>query len=176
VLELNGNAIQTAAYIPDITLGLLTSDERGNVTATYDEHKASLLPPQTYTATCAVDPATGRMPITSAGTKAILYLVSNAKAFVLGADASSSSGLLEAQSGSTLVNTSLKGNYLGGTLPWPDPNVVSLVAVDGAGNAQFTSDRHPSDTFGYVFIRSKPIEGSRLPEINVRTPHCQLII
>ena len=80
--------------------------------------------------------------------QAILYLVSNAEAFVLGADASISSGLLEAQSGSPLVNTSLKGNYLGDTLPWPDLKVVSLVAVDGAGNPQFTSDRHPSDTFG----------------------------
>jgi hypothetical protein len=144
VLELNGNAPQTAAFIPDITLGLLTSDGKGNVTATYDEYKASLLAPQTYTATYAVDAATGRTPITSGGTKAILYLVSNTKAFVLEADASTSSGLLEAQSGSPFTNTSLKGNYLGGTIPWPDLNVVSLVAADGAGNAQFTSDSSSS--------------------------------
>ena len=97
VLELNGNAPQTAAFIPDITLGLLTSDGNGNVTASYDEYKASLLAPQTYTATYVVDPATGRTPITSGGTKAILYLVSDTKAFVLGGDASTSSGLLEAQ-------------------------------------------------------------------------------
>jgi hypothetical protein len=103
-----------------------------------------LLAPQSYTATYAVDPATGRTPITSGGTKAILYLVSSTKAFVLGADASASSGLLEAQSGSPFVNTSLKGNYLGGTIPWPDLNVVSLLAADGAGNAQFTSDSSSS--------------------------------
>ena len=144
VLELNGNAPQTAAFIPDITLGLLTSDGKGNVTATYDEFKTSLLAPQTYTATYAVDPATGRTPIISGGTKAILYLVSNAKAFVLEADTSTSSGLLEAQSGSPFANTSLKGIYLGGTIPWPDLNVVSLVAADGAGNAQFTSDSSSS--------------------------------
>jgi hypothetical protein len=140
VLELNGRAIQTAVFIPDVRLGLLTSDGNGNVTATYDEYKGSLLAPQTYTATYAVDPATGRTPITSAGTKAILYLVSDAKAFVLEADTSTSSGLLEAQSGSPFTNISLKGSYLGGTIPWPDLNVVSLVAADGSGNAQVTSN------------------------------------
>jgi hypothetical protein len=140
VLELTGSAIQAAAFIPDITLGLLTSDGNGNLTATYDEYKASLLAPQTYTATYAVDAATGRTPITASGTPPILYLVSNAKAFVVGMDASASSGLLEAQSGSPFTNASLKGNYLGGTIPWPDLHVVSLVAADGAGKAQFTSD------------------------------------
>ena len=140
VLELNGNAVQTALYIPDITLGLLASDGNGNLAAAYDEYKGSLIAPQTYTATYAVDPATGRTPITASGTRAILYLVSNTKAFVLGADASTSSGLLEAQSGLPFTNASLKGNYLGGTIPWPALNVVSLVAADGAGNAQFTSN------------------------------------
>ena len=140
VLELNGNAVQTALYIPDITLGLLASDGNGNLAAAYDEYKGSLVAPQTYTATYAVDPATGRTPITASGTRAILYLVSNTKAFVLGADASTSSGLLEAQSGLPFTNASLKGNYLGGTIPWPALNVVSLVAADGGGNAQFTSN------------------------------------
>ena len=140
VLELNGNALQTAFYIPDITLGLLASDGNGNLAAAYDEYKGSLIAPQTYTATYTVDPATGRTPITASGTRAILYLVSNKKAFVLGADASTSSGLLEAQAGLPFTNTSLKGNYLGGTIPWPALNVVSLIAADGAGNAQFTSN------------------------------------
>ena len=140
VLELNGNAVQTAFYIPDITLGLLASDGNGNLAAAYDEYKGSLVAPQTYTATYTVDPATGRTPITASGTRAILYLVTNTKAFVLGADASTSSGLLEAQSGLPFTNASLKGNYLGGTIPWPALNVVSLVAADGAGNAQFTNN------------------------------------
>jgi hypothetical protein len=140
VLELTGSAVQTAVLIPDITLGLLTSDGNGNLTVTYDEYKVSLLAPKTYTATYAVDAATGRTPITASGTPPILYLVSNAKAFVVGTDASANSGLLEAQSGSPFTNASLKGNYLGGTIPWPDLQVVSLVAADGAGNAQITSD------------------------------------
>lgn len=145
VLELTGSAIQTAIVIPDVTLGLLTSDGNGNLTATYDEYKGSLLPPQTYAATYAVDAASGRTPITSGTTRAILYLVSNANAFVLGTDASASSGLLEGQLGAPFTNASLKGNYLGGTIPWPDLHVVSLVAADGAGNVQITSDSSGSN-------------------------------
>ena len=51
---------------------------------------------------------------------------------------------VETDKASPFANTSLKGNYLGGTIPWPDLNVVSLVAADGAGNAQFTSDSSSS--------------------------------
>ncbi len=98
-------------------------------------------PQQTYTGTYTVDATTGRAPITvSSATKTVLYLVSNTKAFAFGDDTSTSSGLLEAQTGSPFTNASLKGNYLGGTLPWPELNVVSLAAADGAGNVQFTSD------------------------------------
>jgi hypothetical protein len=139
VLELTGSAVQTAVFIPDVTLGLLNSDGNGNLTASYDEYKGSLLAPQTYTATYAVDATTGRVLVNASGTPPILYLVSNAKAFVLGTDTSASSGLLEAQLGSPYTNASLKGNYLGGTIPWPDLHVVSLATADGAGNVQFTS-------------------------------------
>jgi hypothetical protein len=142
VLAMTGNALQgPAAYVPDVTLGLLTSDSKGNVSASYDEFKTSLLPPQTYTGTYTVDATTGRTPITvSSATKAVLYLVSNTTAFAFGADTSTSSGLIEAQTGSPFTNASLKGNYLGGTIPWPDLHVVSLAAADGGGNVQFTSD------------------------------------
>ena len=142
VLGMTGSALQgPAAFIPDVTLGLLTSDGKGNVSASYDEFKASLLPPQTYTGTYTVDATTGRTPITvSSATKTVLYLVSKTTAFAFGADTSTSSGLLETQSGSPFTNASLKGNYLGGTIPWPDVHVVSLVAADGNGNVQFTSD------------------------------------
>ncbi|HEX6496916.1 MAG TPA: putative Ig domain-containing protein [Acidobacteriaceae bacterium] len=142
VLGMTGSTLQgPATFIPDVTLGLLTSDGKGNVSASYDEFKASLLPTQKYTGTYTVDATTGRTPITvSSATKAVLYLVSNTTAFAFGTDTSTSSGLVEAQSGSPFTNASLKGNYLGGTIPWPDVHVVSLVAADGNGNVQFTSD------------------------------------
>jgi hypothetical protein len=140
VLELTGSAVQNAVYIPDVTLGLLTSDGNGKISTTSDEYKSSLLAPQISTATYTVDATTGRVLLTGSGTPPILYLVSNAKAFVLGTDTSASSGMLEAQSGPSFTNASLKGKYLGGTIRSPDLNVVSLVAADGAGNVQFTSD------------------------------------
>jgi hypothetical protein len=140
VLETTGSAIQNAASIPDDILGLLTSDGKGNVNASYDEFKGSLLAPQTFAGTYTVDATTGRTPIPSSGTRAVLYLAANGKAFVLGTDTSVSSGLVEAQSGSPFTNASLKGNYLGGTVPWPELNVVSLAALDGSGNVQFTSN------------------------------------
>jgi hypothetical protein len=142
VLEMTGSALQSpATYIPDVTLGLLTSNGKGSVSASYDEFKTSLTAQQTYTGTYTVDATTGRTPITvSSATKTVLYLVSKTTAFAFGSDASTSSGLLEIETGSLFTNASLKGNYLGGTLPWPELNVVSLVAADGNGNAQFTSD------------------------------------
>lgn len=142
VLEMTGSAIQgPTTYIPDVTLGLLTSDGAGNVNASYDEFKASLTAQQTYTGTYTVDATTGRTPITvGSATQTVLYLVSNTKAFAFGADTSTSSGIGEAQTGAPFTNASLKGDYLGGTIPWPDLQVVSLAAPDGAGNIQFTSN------------------------------------
>jgi hypothetical protein len=134
-------------YLPVFTLGLFASSGNGNVTASFDQVGPSPSSSPTYTATYTVDATTARTPITSGSTtKAILYLVSNAKAFVLSPDVPVSSGLVEAQTGSPFSNASLKGNYLGGTIPWPvisaTPalHVVSLAATDGAGNVQFTSD------------------------------------
>jgi hypothetical protein len=112
------------------------------VTANFDQVGSLQLP--TYNGTYTVDATTARTAITSGSTtKAILYLVSSAKAFVLSPSAPIMSGLVEAQTGAPFSNASLKGNYLGGTIPWPDLsdlNVVSLVAADGAGNVQITSN------------------------------------
>jgi hypothetical protein len=144
VFEMTGftPALQVG-YLPEFTLGLFASSGNGNVTASFDQvGPLPYLP--TYTATYTVDATTARTTITSGRTtKATLYLVSNAKAFVLSPDVPISSGLVEAQTGSPFSNASLKGNYLGGTIPWPDLsdlNVVSLVTADGAGNVQTTSN------------------------------------
>jgi hypothetical protein len=143
VFEMTGfTPAPQVGYLPEFTLGLFASSGNGNVTASFDQVGPLQLP--TYTGTYTVDATSARTTITSGSTtKAILYLVSNAKAFVLSPDVPISSGLVEAQTGSPFTNASLKGNYLGGTIPWPDLsdlNVVSLVAADGAGNVQTTSN------------------------------------
>jgi hypothetical protein len=137
VLQLNGLASISGALLPDITLGLFTGDGNGNVTVAYDEYKGQLLSPQTFTGTYSVDTSSGRATLKSAGTPSFVYLLDNNQAFVLGGDSSVSSGLLQAQSGSSFTKASFKGNYLGGSLTLSSPSVINEVALgaaDGNGN------------------------------------------
>ena len=63
VLEMTSSAFQSATYIPNVTLGLLNSNGKGNASASYDEFKVSLAAQQTYTGrTYAMDATTGRRP------------------------------------------------------------------------------------------------------------------
>jgi Putative Ig domain len=141
VVELNGLAALSGARLPDVTLGLATADGNGNVGIAYDEYKGQLLTPQSFSGTYSVDATSGRVTLTSAGTPAFLYLLDNNQAFVLGGDASASSGILEPQTSTGFSNTSLKGNYLGGSLPLSSQSVineVALAAADGNGNVSIT--------------------------------------
>jgi hypothetical protein len=136
VVELNGLAVLSGVHAPDITLGLATADGSGNLGVVYDEYKGQLLTPQTFSGTYSVDAASGRIVLKSAGTPAFLYLLNNNQAFILGGDASASSGILEPQSSGSFTNASFKGNYLGGSLPLSSPSVineVALAAADGNG-------------------------------------------
>jgi hypothetical protein len=139
VVELNGLAALSGALLPDITLGLATADGNGNLGIVYDEYKGQLLTPQSFSGTYSVDAASGRVTLKSAGTPAFLYLLDNNQAFVLGGDASASSGLLESQTGASFNSASFKGAYLGGSLALSSPSVINeviLVATDGGGNVQ----------------------------------------
>ena len=141
VLELNGLASLSGALAPDVTLGLATGNGAGNVTVAYDEYKGQLLSPQSFTGTYTVTAASGRVALSASGTPAVLYLLDTNEAFVLGGDASASSGLLEPQSGTTFSSSSFKGNYLGGSLPLDSPaamNEVDLAVPDGNGNIALT--------------------------------------
>jgi Putative Ig domain len=141
VLELNGLASLSGELAPDVTLGVATGNGAGNITVAYDEYKGQLLSPQSFTGTYAVTAASGRVALSSSGTPAVLYLLDTNEAFVLGGDASASTGLLEPQSGTSFSNSSFKGNYLGGSLPLDSPaamNEVDLAVPDGNGNIALT--------------------------------------
>jgi Putative Ig domain len=143
VLETNGLAALSGTLVPDVTLGLATADGNGNLGVTYDEYKGQLLTPQTFSGTYSVDANSGRVALKSTGTPTVLYLLDNNEAFVLGGDASASSGLLEPQSGTGFSNSSFKGNYLGGSLPLNSAsamNEVALIVPDGSGNVTITYD------------------------------------
>jgi hypothetical protein len=139
VVELNGLAALSGALLPDVTLGLATADGNGNLGITYDEFKGQLLTPQSFSGTYSVNTTSGRVTLTSTGTPAFLYLLDDNQAFVLGGDASASSGILEPQTGASFNSASFKGAYLGGSLALSSPSVineVALVATDGGGNVQ----------------------------------------
>jgi hypothetical protein len=141
VLELSGLASLSGALAPDVTLGLANGNGAGNITVAYDEYKGQLLSPQSFTGTYTVTAASGRVTLSSAGTPAVMYLLDTNEAFVLGGDSSASSGLFEAQSGSSFNNSSFKGNYLGGSLALESPaamNEVDLAVPDGNGNIALT--------------------------------------
>jgi hypothetical protein len=159
ILEASG----VSAAGPDISLGLASSDGAGNLTFTYDEYNGALTSGNTLTAAFTVDPVIGRAIGTTTGSQPppILYLINSNTAFYLeGVPPSSGSpvvssgqsGILEAQSGSPFTNASFSGNYLGGSLPLiltSTLNESGLVAADGAGNVNFTTNRSSSSGLVY---------------------------
>lgn len=148
VIQLSGLAPEPTGNVPDITLGLGTADGAGNLGFSYDEYNGTLSSGQQQSYTYTVDPVTGRTPTTSGSTPGPkLYLIDATRAFVLGSDGSSSSGILELQSGSPFANTSFSGNYFGGSLTLVDTAVLNeagIVTADGDGNLLFTTNRSSS--------------------------------
>jgi hypothetical protein len=147
VLEISGVSGTGAAGIPDITLGLASSDGKGDVTYNFDEYAGSLSSGGKLSVTYTVDPTTGRAVSTGATAQPILYIISPASAFLIGPDPSASSGIIEAQTGAPFTAASLSGDYLGGGLPLVLTSVLDesgLVVADGAGNVSFTTYRSTS--------------------------------
>jgi large repetitive protein len=141
VLKMNGLAMLSGTLSPDVTLGLATGNGAGNLAVSYDEYKGQLLSPQSFPGTYTVTAANGRVQLSAAGTPAILYMLNANTAFVLGGDASASSGILEPRSGTSFTNASFKGNYLGGSIPLESSaaiNEVDLAVPDGNGNIALT--------------------------------------
>jgi hypothetical protein len=154
VLEISGlKPVTTGVTNPDITLGLATSDGAGNVTYTFDEYcqtlgmGQTLATGQTLAVKYAVDPGTGRAVTAGAPAQPILYIIDGNSAFLLGPDQSTSSGIIEAQTGAPFTMGSFSGDYLGGSLPQVNTSVLNeagIVAADGAGNVLFTTNRSSS--------------------------------
>lgn len=148
VLELNGLTPGTGGgTVPDITAGFAASDGQGNVSFTFDEYNGALTTGQALGAAAyTVDPATGRT-ITAADGYPLMYIISPNSAFVLGADQSTSSGMIEAQTGAPFSNASFSGMYLGGSLPLATSGVLNengVVAADGNGNVTILTNRSTS--------------------------------
>jgi large repetitive protein len=137
---------------PDVTAGLVFSDGNGDLTFNFDEYKGGLTNGVNLNTPYTVDRTTGRVVTTIPNEpEPILYLIDSKRAFILGAmigsNTSSSSGILEAQTGSSLTNASLSGSYLGGSLSLDNTGVLNedgIITADGNGNITFTTNRSTS--------------------------------
>ena len=133
-----------------VTGGEFDENTNSNTTSAASEtptiNGASLNTPYT------VDRTTGRVVTTIPNEpEPILYLIDSKRAFILGtmlgSNTSSSSGILQAQTGSSLTNASLSGSYLGGSLSLDNTGVLNedgIITADGNGNITFTTNRSTS--------------------------------
>ena len=135
-------------------IGLLITDGKGNLTATYDTSLGGVLTQnQTFTATYSV-PAGGRVTISgwygnSASPLRVLYLVDNNNAFFLDTDAGVGFGFVEPQALGPFSNASLSGTLPAATTApsvSSDPNVCGLATLDASG--RFTEIASASDVSG----------------------------
>src|SRR5664280_1636557 len=134
VLEVNG----TDVTVPEAEAGLLTTDGQGNGSVSLDQNDGGTLTQLHNSGTYTVA-ANGRVTLSSSfGTNPpVLYLADRNQGFVVGTDSLVTSGILDAQSGSSFTNSSILGTYLGGTVApalSSVTNAVSWAFSDGNGN------------------------------------------
>jgi hypothetical protein len=151
---LHASGLTQPGLVPDLTAGLVIAPPgNGSVTFSYDVYNGLYLNGADLNYPyLTVDPNTGRVSSTILNQpEPIFYLIDSQHAFilgsVLGANTSSISGLVEAQTGSGLTNASLKGTYLGGSLFLDNTGALNengMITADGNGNITFTTNRSTS--------------------------------
>ncbi len=151
VVELNAVDPNSGNPLADITAGLLTGDGSGGATFSSDENDGGTLnllqsSPGTY-AFGTTGSKTGRLDLSGfsqfGANGAVAYLFNSNTAFVVGADAKVTSGVLEPQTGTPFSNASVAGRYAGGSVSPVLSAVTNSVAslfADGAGNITGTQD------------------------------------
>ncbi len=144
VVQISGVQPISGGTMPDIILGLASSDGSGNIVYSFDEYAGALTTGGSLSVAYVVDPVTGRAVSTGATPEPVLYIINSTSAFYLGPDRPASSGILEAQTGSPFTNGSFSGNYLGGSLSLVMTSALNedgVAAADGAGNIALTTNR-----------------------------------
>jgi hypothetical protein len=150
-MGVNPSAAATESFAE---IGLLITDGKGNLTATYDSSLGGIFTQnQTFTATYSV-PAGGRVTISgwygnSGSPLRVLYLVDKNDAFFLDTDAGVGFGFVEPQAPGPFSNASLFGTLPAATTApsvSSDPNVCGLATLDASG--RFTEIASASDVSG----------------------------
>ena len=136
---------------------MLTTDGNGNGTLSYDENDGGTLslhqpPPGTYDVA-----SNGRAVLKDSGSNAIavLYLVSQNRAFIVGQDNTVASGYLEPQSGGPFSAASAIGTYWGGSIMPVTSAVTDSVIwcfADGNGNLNGTTNTSGSGGTGSQYF------------------------
>jgi len=150
--QLSGNVVAALTALnngsSDVTGGLLTADGAGNGSFSYDENAAGTLSHQSVQGTYALGAngsKTGNFILSGFNqtglSGASAYLYTGSKGYMVGTDANATSGVLEAQTGSSFTNASIIGSLEGGTA-WPAvsgvTNSVAWMFADGHGNITAT--------------------------------------
>jgi hypothetical protein len=162
VVEVSGLAPATGGgTIPDLSGGIGNNVPSGPLSGTlnfvYDEYKGTLTAANTASITYSVDATSGRAANpadTTSDTHPVMYIIDDSRAFILFPGDSSNSGILEAQTGAPFDNASFSGNYLGGSLPLSNAEILNeagLVTADGNGNfTSLTNQSTPAGLTQYV--------------------------
>lgn len=149
---LNGvSVIELEDGTPGATVGLVTTNGVSAFSLDSEQNEGGTVAPLTFPTGTYTVSSNGRVTLTGAGHHPpVLYLTGNNAAFVVGTDSSVIFGLMEAQSGGPFTNSSLSGNYLGGSLQPPTFNVSEEVDLvqPSAGNVTVTGDNNSTQGTG----------------------------
>ena len=143
VTSLTGDAYQNTR----VSVGIETFDGKGGMTGTKDENNGGVFTSgAAFNGTYTVDndgEGHGMITVADDSNPKSFYLVSNGTGFVIDTNPAML-GMFEEQSGGPFDNASLSGNYVVGTLPWPDnwdfSPVSGVAAADGKGNITTVTD------------------------------------
>jgi hypothetical protein len=140
----DGQKQAPAAGVPDVVLGLLTTDGNGGGSVSLDQNAGGTHSQETSQGTYSVA-ANGRVMLTGFGsnTPPVLYLVNQNQGFLVGQDNTIASGYAEPQSGLPFSNASVIGTYWGGSIMPATASVTDSVTgafADGNGNLTGTTN------------------------------------
>ncbi|MGB8885890.1 MAG: Ig domain-containing protein [Candidatus Korobacteraceae bacterium] len=154
IAELNAVNPNGGTPAAAVTAGVFAADGSGNATFNSDQNNGGTLNlQQSSSGTYSLDTSglkTGRVTLSGFSaqfgtTPPVLYLYGPNSAYVVGTDSEVTDGTLEPQSGSPFSNSSVSGNYAGGSI-WPVlatvTNSVTTLLANGIGSlngSQFVS-------------------------------------
>lgn len=157
---------------PGATLGLVTANGSGTASVNADQNSSGTLGTLNITNFTYTVSSNGRVTVTGAGNHPpVLYLTGSNAAFIVGTDTSVAFGVLEPQSGGPFTNSSLSGNYLGGSMQPTNSNSSEEVDLvqPSAGNVTVTGDHNSTQGNGSGNPTTNTFAGTYAVSSNGRT-------